>query len=367
MEEKMIEQYYKDFKIRDYMDDTVLKEQSLTDIIDCSLGTNDFIDENIIKKHISESNYELNKYPIIEYDLLKNELTKYWNNYAYSKLSNKNIAFGAGVMGILRNMSEFLINDKTKILGCAPQFPRFISEVDLKKGVYEYYSMSKKNNYKFDINAFLEKITDKYDLIQIENPNNPTGQIINVTDIEKIAKKAQKYDSIVIVDEAYGDYMKPSNSAITLVSKYENLVVLRSASKFYGLPNHRVGYLFANEEFVNIYDKISIPFPFSDLSANVFRNIFKNQQTLDSTKQKIAEINKKIYDNLKPNNYLYTNIETPIFTITSNKYENLSNELRKKGLVTENCDTFINLDSSYARVRIGKDWKKMLVILQETL
>ena len=64
------------------MDDTVLKEQSLTDIIDCSLGTNDFIDENIIKKHISESNYELNKYPIIEYDLLKNESLTILNTIA---------------------------------------------------------------------------------------------------------------------------------------------------------------------------------------------------------------------------------------------------------------------------------------------
>ena len=363
----MIEPYYKDFKIRDYMDDTVLKEQSLTDIIDCSLGTNDFIDEKIIKRCILESNYELNKYPIVEYDLLKNELTKYWNNYAYSKLSDKNIAFGSGVMGILRNLSEFLINGKTKILGCAPQFPRFISEVELKKGVYKYYSMSKKDNYKFDINTFLEKITDKYDLIQIENPNNPTGQIINITNIEKIIEKAQKYDSIVIIDEAYGDYMNPNNSAIRLVGKYENLVVLRSASKFYGLPNHRVGYLFASKEFINIYNKISIPFPFSDLSANVFRIIFKNKKILDSTKPKIAEINKKIYDNLNTNNYIYTNIETPIFTITSNKYQNLSNELRKKGLITENCDIFINLDSSYARVKIGKDWEKMLVILQETL
>ena len=145
----MIDEYYKQFKVRDYMNDVVLKEQSLDDIIDCSLGTNDFIDENIIKKYIIKSNYELNKYPIIEYDLLKEELINYWKEYINTSLTKDNIAFGGGIMGVLRNISQFLFNQKTNILGCAPQFPRFVSEVELKKGKYEYYDISKEDNFKF--------------------------------------------------------------------------------------------------------------------------------------------------------------------------------------------------------------------------
>ena len=70
---------------------------------------------------------------------------------------------------------------------------------------------------------------------------------------------------------------------------------------------------------------------------------------------------------LKAENYLYTDLKTPIFTIKSDKYENLSHELRKKGILVEDCTTFINLDSRYARVRIPKDWKKLLSILIEVL
>lgn len=363
----MIEEYYKKFKVRDYMDDVVLREQSLDDIIDCSLGTNDFIDENSVKKLIIKSEYELNKYPIIEYDLLKEEIINYWKQYTDITLTEKNIAFGGGIMGILRNLSEFLINERTNILGCAPQFPRFVSEVELKRGNYEYYDIKKDSNFKFDANLLIEMISGRFDLIHIENPNNPTGQIIEIQDIEKIVKKAKKYNIIVIVDEAYGEYMNPNNSAINLVENYDNVVVLRSASKFYGLPNHRVGYLFANEEFVKIYNEITIPFPFSDLSANVFRNILKNHKEMNYTKQNVMEIKKKILKTLKKENYLYTNLETPIFTVKSDKYENLSNELRKKEIIAENCATFLNLDSSYARVRIPKEWKRLLSILVEVL
>ena len=50
-------------------------------------------------------------------------------------------------MGMLRNISQFLIDEGTKILGCAPQFPRFISEVELRKGIYECVNLKKENNY----------------------------------------------------------------------------------------------------------------------------------------------------------------------------------------------------------------------------
>ncbi len=363
----MINQYYKNFKVRDYMDNEALNNQLSNNMIDCSLGTNPFLEDDIIKKYILESNCEINKYPIIEYESLKDELLKFWEKYSNCDLNKKNISFGSGVMGILRNISEFLIQEGTMILGCAPQFPRVISEVELKKGIYEYYSLEEKNNYKFVVSDFMDKICSKYDIIHIENPNNPTGQIININDIEKIVIEASKYDIIVIVDEAYGDYMPVDNSSISLVKKYKNIVVLRSASKFYGLPNHRVGYLFADEEFIKIYNEIAIPFAFSDLSACIFKNILKNYKKLEYTKSKVVEVNKKIYKELDKSNYLYTSIETPIFTIKSNKYENLSKELMNNGIIAENCDNFINLNGNYARIRITKDYEKLIKVLKQLL
>ncbi len=261
----MIDEYYKNFKVRDYMNEETLKSYLSTNIIDCSLGTNPFIEERIIKRYILEASSEINKYPSLGYELLKDELLKFWKEYLHDDINKNNIAFGSGTMGILRNISEFLISKGTKVLGIAPQFPRFISEVELKKGIYEYYSLENKNNYKFIATDFMKKIDSTYNLISIENPNNPTGQIIDVNDIEKVVQKAKQYNIMVIIDEAYGDYMSLDNSAIKLVGKYNNIMVLRSASKFYGLPNHRIGYMFADKELVKIYNEVALPYPFSDL------------------------------------------------------------------------------------------------------
>lgn len=363
----MINEFYKNFRVRDYMNEDVLKSVSSKNIIDCSLGTNPFIDEKIIEKYIKECSSEINKYPYLQYELLKEELLNFWKKIISEKIDKNNIAFGSGTMGILRNLSEFLIREGTKVLGIAPQFPRFISEVELKKGIYEYYKLEKSNNYKFIVNDFLKQINFNYIIISIENPNNPTGQIININDIEKVVAEAKKYNSMVIVDEAYGDYMPVDNSAISLVEKYDNVMVLRSASKFYGLPNHRIGYMFADKEIIKIYNEISIPFQFSDLSASIFIQILKNYEKLEYTKLKTVEINEKIYNSIKEENYIYTSTRTPIFTVKSNKYENLTKKLIEKGILAEGCGYFMNLDDTYARIRINKDYEKIIEVLSEIL
>ena len=111
----------------------------------------------------------------------------------------------------------------------------------------EYRRVLMDDDFQPNADKILAAIDSNTKLVFFCSPNNPSANNIDRKVIDRVL---DSFDGIVIVDEAYGDYMKPSNSAITLVSKYENLVVLRSASKFYGLPNHRVGYLFANKEFV---------------------------------------------------------------------------------------------------------------------
>lgn len=358
----MVDEYYKKFKVKDYMGEE--ENSNRSKVIDCSLGTNPFISKKRIKKYAKKASFATNEYVLNVYDLLKHEILKMYKEVLNKDINEQNISFGSGTMGIIRNLSEFLIHKDTKVLGIAPQFTRFISEVKLKKGIYNYYSLEQKNNYKFVTKDFVNKINEEYDLIYIDNPNNPTGQIIPLEDIEQIVQVANKYGIITIIDEAYGDYMKMKNSSISLVEKYENIVVLRSASKFFGLPNHRIGYMFASKELIKIYDEISIPFPFSDLSANVFVNTIRDYKNIEKTKIKVIEANKKIYSNLEKDNYLYTSIETPIFTLKTDKEVNLKKELLNNNVLVEDGNNFINLNEKYARIRINKEYEKLIKILK---
>ena len=132
---------------------------------------------------------------------------------------------------------------------------------------------------------------------------------------------------------------------------------------FFGLPNHRVGYIFASKDFIKIYNEISIPFPFSDLSANTFVNAIRDYKKIKKTKKKVIKANREIYKEIKKENYLHTNEETPIFTLKTDEPIDLMQKLLKTKLISESGNNFINLDKKYTRIRVNKKVKKMIKII----
>ncbi|QBF84495.1 histidinol-phosphate transaminase [Shewanella maritima] len=95
-------------------------------------------------------------------------------------------------------------------------------------------------------------------LVFICNPNNPTGSIINIDDIE--ATVASYPDAIVVVDEAYIEFC-PQQSAARLLAKYPNLVVLRTLSKAFALAGARCGFMLASEAIIELVMRVIAPYP----------------------------------------------------------------------------------------------------------
>lgn len=98
-------------------------------------------------------------------------------------------------------------------------------------------------------------------LIILCNPNNPTGTVIPMDDIEYIVSKVQ---CPVVVDEAYYEFY--GQSAVQLMSKYNHLIVARTLSKAYGLAAIRVGYMLANTEIISMVDRVMMPYHMNALS-----------------------------------------------------------------------------------------------------
>jgi len=94
-------------------------------------------------------------------------------------------------------------------------------------------------------------------VILIASPNNPTGNSVTINDLEKILQKCP--DSFVVIDEAYWGYSGTDNSYVKqFISNYENVILLRTFSKFYGLPGVRIGFGFIHErnsQFINFANR----------------------------------------------------------------------------------------------------------------
>ncbi|MFC9786978.1 histidinol-phosphate transaminase [Rhodococcus sp. NPDC127528] len=123
-----------------------------------------------------------------------------------------------------------------------------------------------------DLDAMLAAITDRTRVIFVCNPNNPTGTAVPQEALERFLD-AVPDDVMVILDEAYIEYMRPGDQAgeqipdgVALAEGRANVVVLRTFSKAYGLAGLRVGYAVADPAIVATLSKVHIPFAVSTVA-----------------------------------------------------------------------------------------------------
>ena len=117
-----------------------------------------------------------------------------------------------------------------------------------------------RSDYSFDLNGILAKMTLRTKVIYLANPNNPTGTMFTKSEFEKFFAKVPK-DVLVILDEAYWLYAKEMPGYLDGFDyDAENLIVLRTLSKAYGLAGIRVGFAYAPEYIINYLSRVKLPF-----------------------------------------------------------------------------------------------------------
>lgn len=156
------------------------------------------------------------------------------------------------------------------------------AKIFLHNPTYSYYRIAA-------INHGLTVITDEYinetslnmksiqenspDLVFVCNPNNPTGHIIPK---EQIKELLENRNLVLVLDETYAEISGVTNN--DLLNDYDNLIILRTFSKAYGLAGLRIGYALTNGDLANVLKKIQSPFPVSSFSASVALEALENAE-----------------------------------------------------------------------------------------
>jgi len=96
----------------------------------------------------------------------------------------------------------------------------------------------------------LSATRSRFDAVFLCNPNNPTGQVMNRLAVREIAEAVDRQQGWLIVDEAFIDYCQ-TKSAISMLSEYPRMIVLRSLTKFFAMPGLRLGYLVGASKVVD--------------------------------------------------------------------------------------------------------------------
>lgn len=140
-------------------------------------------------------------------------------------------------------------------------------------------------DYQLDTDKIITAINPKTKLIFICSPNNPTGNLIDRKAILEIIEKFQQ--GIVIIDEAYNDF-SDEPSFILELEKFQNVMVLQTFSKAWGLASLRLGMAFGNDELIKLLNKIKYPYNISGLTQ---RALLDNIHNIDFMKDSVKKLN----------------------------------------------------------------------------
>ncbi|MFQ5714690.1 MAG: pyridoxal phosphate-dependent aminotransferase [Candidatus Scalinduaceae bacterium] len=211
-------------------------------------------------------------------------------------------------------------------------------------------------SFSFDLNdARLRNLREG--VVFLCNPNNPTGQLVTKQEILEFAKDYPK--RLIVVDEAFMDFVEEEEefTVIKEASPMENLIVVRSLTKFYGFPGLRLGYLVACESIINNLLRFKEPWTVNSL-AQVAGQVAINDEMFILNTRSFMSIEKRFLyeclskiEGLNPlypsANFILVRIENG--EITSSRIHDL---LLKDKIIIRDCSNFIGLSDKYFRVAV---------------
>jgi histidinol-phosphate aminotransferase len=122
-------------------------------------------------------------------------------------------------------------------------------------------------NFGHDLDAMLRAVRPDTRIVFVANPNNPTGTLASAADMERFIA-ALPESVLVVLDEAYNDYLRPEHRSDSLswLKKYPNLLITRTFSKVYGLAGLRVGYAVGSAGVADMLNRVRQPFNVNSIS-----------------------------------------------------------------------------------------------------
>lgn len=164
---------------------------------------------------------------------------------------------------------------KDNVVAIAPTYGMYEVCADIND--VEYRPVLLDEHYQIDAEKLLAACDDNTKAIWICSPNNPTGNLIHRETIDEVL---QKFEGIVIVDEAYSDFAKLRPFRLD-VAQYPNLIVLNTMSKAWGCAAIRLGMAFASKEIISIFNKVKYPYNINLLTQQQALEVLKDPFQVD--------------------------------------------------------------------------------------
>ena len=324
-------------------------------IIDFSSNVNPLGCHPGVKKYLKKQLQKIHIYPDSESTRLRSNLK--W----FTGISTSQILIGNGATEIIYNFCSAFVNKKSKVLIPCPTFSEYEKAVKFSSGkIIPFKSL----NLNEDFQKFIAKIPIK-GIVFICNPNNPTGELLSKKNMEQIVKIAEKKSTLVFVDETFIELVPDSNpSLVKTIKKYENLFILRSFTKSFGLAGLRIGYGLGSKKIIETLQRIKIPWNVNYIAQSAASAALCYSNFLDKSRQNIKKESSFLMNSLSNLEWMSCFISSTNFILIKTKINSkiLQKKLLKKNILIRDCSTFCGLDENYVRIAVKNRKENQILI-----
>jgi len=244
------------------------------------------------------------------------------------------IWLSAGGDGSLDYISRAVLRPDDEVLVPQPGFAYYGMSARYHHGEVAEYELDQDEGFA----QTAERVLSAYDgerIVYLTSPHNPTGTVCPLEDVERIAAETDE-ETLVVVDEAYGEFAD-IDSAVGLVRQRDDVAVIRTFSKAYGLAGLRLGYAITPVEWADAYARINTPFAAGELSCRAGLAALDDDEHVKRTVS-TAEWARE---------YIYEHVDAPTWESHGNfvliqvgDATAVADRLQERGVIVRDCTSF---------------------------
>jgi histidinol-phosphate aminotransferase len=326
-------------------------------IIDFSSNINPLGSSKKVIKLLKSFN-DLSQYPDSKCLKLRKFLAKKLN------LEKENIIVGNGSVEIIYLISSAYLNKKDKVIICSPTFSEYERSAKLMGIKVIYFKLKENENFKLNEEKIISLIKrEKPKIVFLCNPNNPTGEYLNESKVKKIFNAHNK--TLFVLDEAYVDFTETYWNSIKLLKNKTNVIIIRSLTKTYGLAGIRLGFCLANEEIIDILNKVKTPWNVNIIAQKLGIIALKDKKYLQDAKKEIKSSKEFLIKEFEKLNIKVIPSDVNFFLIKVKNAREVRAKLLKKGILVRDCTSFELPNFIRISIRKKNECKKLIESLKQ--
>lgn len=289
-------------------------------------------------------------------------------------ISSELITVGNGAVELLYVLSHII--QPHNVLVMAPTFSEYERAACAAGAQISYYVLRAHDDFKVKSKALIAQIeTIQPELVFLCNPNNPTGTLMTPTEIAEVIAAAAKIKSVVVVDESFLDFLHWNDwTCQPLLSKFPNLIIAHSLTKFYAIPGLRLGFVLASESMTKKLHLSKDPWNVNSIAQAAGVAALGDEVYAEQSRAYIAQEKKLFYLSLakisgcKPYepaaNYILVDIRQSHWTASA-----LRQKMMERRILIRDCSNYEGLDDYYIRlaVKSHEQNKQVIQVLQNII